>query len=791
MAEPFKLALVGKFSFGRRPMDVIRKFFISLSLKGNYHTSLLDNRHILIKLEIEEDYSRIWVRQGLYVNGRGMRIFKWSTKFLCLVESPIVPIWVSFLYLPVRFVHCKPALFSIASVVGTPLRVAHATASVNRPSVARVLVELRKHQAQDTDTMDNGKQHTPVTNVQLKVAPSAQYIIVGDNRPEKPNSSDPAQQHTNKIDLDEQYRPNAIGTDTPAGHNTVQGPIDHTNNIQVDSHGSDILEADMVKNSGRHSLSRSDMDCSSGQSGEDEGRKAFAVRRLRKLIRMHRLSLVCILEPFLGADRLDPTRIRLGIEKAFSSMSGKIWIFWSSHFSIKVSHFFFPEPVLISYVYASCSTSGREALWDALIEFANTHNNPWMVVGDFNIVKSLSEISGGHTQPHVALDAFNLALLDCGLEDTGFVGSLFTWTTGRTRKRLDRVVCNSLWSRLFSVFRISHLNRIALDHSPLLLSYDRNTARGPSKFKFLHTWLKHPNCLDIIRQSWSAPVLGRGMRAFQQKLIRLKLCLKACNKDVFGNVFQRVKESEEELTQNERQYNLSGLPEDREGDANTRFFHAMIQKKHQLFHVHRIQDASLVWLSESSTIADSAITFFQGLLTDGNSQFQPEDFSFIHSLITEEDDVDLCRIPDVEESCWDIVEADLHAAVLDCFSGSAMPRGFQSSLLILLPKKDSPSTWADFRLISLCNVSNKVLTKLLVLQLFDLLPRIISPSHSGFVPGWVLHDNVLLVQELVHDINRRTRRGNVVLKLDMAKAYDRMSWSFILQMLQCFGFYDW
>ena len=164
-----------------------------------------------------------------------------------------------------------------------------------------------------------------------------------------------------------------------------------------------------------------------------------------------------------------------------------------------VSHFFFPEPVLISYVYASCSTSGREALWDALIEFANTHNNPWMVEGDFNIVQSLSEISGGHTQPHVALDAFNLALLDCGLEDAGFVGSPFTWTNGRTRRRLDRVVCNSLWSRLFSVFRISHLNRIASDHSPLLLSCDRNTARGPSRFKFLHAWLKHPNCLDIIR----------------------------------------------------------------------------------------------------------------------------------------------------------------------------------------------------------------------------------------------------------------------------------------------------
>lgn len=160
---------------------------------------------------------------------------------------------------------------------------------------------LRKHQAQGTDTRDNGKQHTPATNVQPTVAPTVQYIIVSDNRPEKPNSSDPTQQHvsqkevqplrpigiddaptdvrisvydarTNEIDLDEQYRPNIIGTNTPAGHNIVQGPIDDTNNIQVDSHGYDIPEANMVKKSGRHDLSRSDMDFSSREFDEDEGR---------------------------------------------------------------------------------------------------------------------------------------------------------------------------------------------------------------------------------------------------------------------------------------------------------------------------------------------------------------------------------------------------------------------------------------------------------------------------------------------------------------------------------------
>lgn len=57
MAEPFKLALVGKFCFGHPPTEAIRSFFVSVGSKGNSKISLLDDRHVLlIKLAIEEDY---------------------------------------------------------------------------------------------------------------------------------------------------------------------------------------------------------------------------------------------------------------------------------------------------------------------------------------------------------------------------------------------------------------------------------------------------------------------------------------------------------------------------------------------------------------------------------------------------------------------------------------------------------------------------------------------------------------------------------------------------------------
>lgn len=60
-----------------------------------------------------------------------------------------------------------------------------------------------------------------------------------------------------------------------------------------------------------------------------------------------------------------------------------------------------------------------------------------------------------------------------------------------------------------------------------------------------------------------APMVGAGMRAFQQKLIWLKLCLKAWNKDVFGNVFSQVQQTEEDVAQNERLYDISGSANDK------------------------------------------------------------------------------------------------------------------------------------------------------------------------------------------------------------------------------------
>lgn len=69
----------------------------------------------------------------------------------------------------------------------------------------------------------------------------------------------------------------------------------------------------------------------------------------------------------------------------------------------------------------------------------------------------------------------------------------------------------------------------------------------------------------------------------------------------------------------------------------------------------------------------------------------------------------------------------------------------------------------------------KVLTKIVVNRLKPLLPDIISPNQTGFIPTRSIHENIIVAQEMMHSMRKiRGRNGFFVIKVDLMKVYDRL-----------------
>ncbi|XP_019151720.1 PREDICTED: uncharacterized protein LOC109148364, partial [Ipomoea nil] len=112
-------------------------------------------------------------------------------------------------------------------------------------------------------------------------------------------------------------------------------------------------------------------------------------------------------------------------------------------------------------------------------------------------------------------------------------------------------------------------------------------------------------------------------------------------------------------------------------------------------------------------------------------------------------------------------------AALDFYAGVPVPRAISSAQIVLIPKKCNPDTFADFRPICLCTFISKIFTRILVTRLIAILPRLISNEQSGFVEGRNFQNNVLLSFELLQYLDKRCGGSNVVIKLDMMKAFEK------------------
>ncbi|MCI25218.1 RNA-directed DNA polymerase (Reverse transcriptase), partial [Trifolium medium] len=118
------------------------------------------------------------------------------------------------------------------------------------------------------------------------------------------------------------------------------------------------------------------------------------------------------------------------------------------------------------------------------------------------------------------------------------------------------------------------------------------------------------------------------------------------------------------------------------------------------------------------------------------------------------------------------------------------PATLNMTNIALIPKGEDQKTMKDWRPIALCNVIYKLVSKVLANRLKGVLDKCISDNQSAFVPGRSILDNAMVAIELVHFMKSKTcgKVGDVALKLDISKAYDRIDWEYLKEVMIKMGF---
>lgn len=501
---------------------------------------------------------------------------------------------------------------------------------------------------------------------------------------------------------------------------------------------------------------------------------------------------------------------------------------------------------VFSVVYANTTPIQRRPLWQALSDFACSCTLPWLVGGDFNTFRALADHHGRSVPSLAALQDFNDCIEQCSLMDPPHQGSRFTWADGRGLgricRRLDWLFINSTFQDSFTSLQLSHLPRVASDHMPILFLCRRQGGPIRRTFRFLDPWLHHSDFHNYMKQAWlSYPTTG-GMYGFYNKLRSFKKDIQRWNIDIFGNIFNNLKYAETQLNHAEAALDAQPTEEHRvayhkakaeylqasaaelrfwkqkdrvkwlqEGDANTQYFHSIVKGKRTKLRIQQIHDAEGHLLTEPSDIMTAAVSFYKDLFAPAATQNHAAILSYIPRLVSDEDNTRLTMLPTASEikdavwhldphsaagpdgfhgmfyrSCWSVIHSDVEKAVQEFFLGIPQPSIMASAFITLIPKTSSPQSFSDFRPICLTNFLSKVCTRIIATRLGLLLPKLISPEQTGFLPGYDISTQVLLAREMVHMMDNGT--SHLCLKLDMMKAFDRVSWDYLERLLLSFGF---
>lgn len=388
------------------------------------------------------------------------------------------------------------------------------------------------------------------------------------------------------------------------------------------------------------------------------------------------------------------------------------------------------------------------------------------------------------------------------------------------------------------------------DHNPIYLEIQGPSKKTKAPFKSNPSWLKDPDYIQLIKDYWASHPINDSVplaKGFCRNLSEIKhitikwarvkleretaqlshieadLCsltddrgqgfMTAADKcrliDLENQKAKILKEREESIRLRSRALWIQA------GDENTKFFHNFAKCRKVSNTIWKLPTPDGDIADNFNKLAHLGITHFRNLYKSPREENLLDIINVANHFprFVEEEDVETLTHPVTAEELegvlkwlkkdkspgpdgwtiefytafFDVLGQDLLQVVEESRTSGSLYHAINSTFIALIPKSDSPAPFDDYGPISFCKCLYKIISKTIANRLRPILSRSIAPQQFSFLESRQIHEAIGLAQEALHSIWSKKLKA-ILLKIDLSKAFDRVSWLYLKMILIHLGF---
>lgn len=199
----------------------------------------------------------------------------------------------------------------------------------------------------------------------------------------------------------------------------------------------------------------------------------------------------------------------------------------------------------VTIVYGPVDRSKKPDLWIELDQIRGSSRIPWILCGDFNVIRHRNDKSGSRFDMHIS-KLFNNFVNRHQLVEHKLINRKYTWNNGRHFALLDRFFTSMQWEQIYPVSFVTDLSCYGSDHCPLILQISSKLDTVPPIFRFDPLWVEQPEFVELVHKWWNQyPLLSSNIaKSWNAKLKFLRQKIRGWARNFYS---QKKKEKRELL----------------------------------------------------------------------------------------------------------------------------------------------------------------------------------------------------------------------------------------------------